>query len=74
MPTPMHELASAPPTNNLIQQVRYAYTPATAPPQSPILMLTMLMLLPRPHDMPPMLPLHVFLHASLFFGTPSMPS
>ncbi|MBW0579937.1 hypothetical protein O181_119652 [Austropuccinia psidii MF-1] len=39
MPNTMHELAAAPPTNDLIQQVRYAYTPATAPHNHPSLCL-----------------------------------
>ncbi|MBW0487715.1 hypothetical protein O181_027430 [Austropuccinia psidii MF-1] len=68
MPTLMHELASAPPTHHLHQQPRYASTPATTPPQSSILTLTILMLPPCPHDIPPMLP-----HPSLCFGTTPRP-
>ncbi|MBW0579096.1 hypothetical protein O181_118811 [Austropuccinia psidii MF-1] len=40
MPTLAHELDSAPSTNNLRQRPIFSSTPATAPLQSPILMLT----------------------------------
>ncbi|MBW0525449.1 hypothetical protein O181_065164 [Austropuccinia psidii MF-1] len=58
MPILSHELASAQPTNHLCQQPRYASTPATAPPQSP-LPLTILMLPQYPQDMTPMPPPHL---------------
>ncbi|MBW0554810.1 hypothetical protein O181_094525 [Austropuccinia psidii MF-1] len=71
MPTLMQELASAPPTNHLCQKLRYSSTPATATPQSFILIVTILMLPPHPHDFPPILPPHIHPHPSLRFHTPS---
>ncbi|MBW0495248.1 hypothetical protein O181_034963 [Austropuccinia psidii MF-1] len=48
MPTLMHELDSAPPTNHLRQNPRYVLNPATAPPQQPILTLPYLRLILSP--------------------------